>query len=208
VALGGGRPVLTDSTGEARFSALPAGKHSLKVTRQDYRPQRVGVELSPGSDLELEVALALAPVALPGVDVRVEPRERGLIINGFYRRKERGGGGTFWDWNDLARWRGSSDVMRVIELMPGFDIRPAGGDTAMVVLSSRGLPSLRLKCRAQLLLDGMVVTSRAVSGLSLEQIAGIEGYPGPATTPAIFNQTAEGTTCGTIAIWTRRGGER
>ncbi len=205
---GAGRPVFTDSLGQARFSALPAGKHALKVTRQGYSPHRVGVELSPGGELELEVALALAPVALPVLDVRGVPRERGLVSNGFYRRKEQGGG-TFLDWNDLERWRrGNADIMRVIRYIPGFDIQRASGDTAMLVLSSRGPASLRLKCRAQFLLDGNVVSSRVVSTLTLEQIAGIEGYPGPASTPAIFNHTAEGTTCGTIAVWTRRGDER
>ena len=192
-----------DSAGRVRYYGLLPGAHSLKVSRLGYRPQRLEVRLLPARGLAVEVALRPAPVLLPEVRFVFKEMESRLREVRFYERRRRGGG-VGWGWREIRAVAPGGDVETLLGRLPGFRVRQGAGDSTWTVVSHRG-PGLPEACAARVLLDGQPVDGRRLSGLSASHLAGVEAYPGPATTPVELAALAVGARCGVVALWSRSG---
>jgi hypothetical protein len=201
VTLGVLPPALTDSAGRLRIPGIDPGGVTLKASRLGYRPQRIDLMLAPGGELDVEIALRAEFLALPRMVVDIKIMDARLRDVRFYER--RGGNRVHsWDWHAL-RETGGGDAENFLKRIPGFTLRPAGGDTAWVLESHRGPGTA--PCAARVLVDGQLADARRVTTVRLEHVAGIEAYLGPATTPPDIAAMASGAQCGVVVIWTRTG---
>jgi hypothetical protein len=200
VTLGVLRPLLTDSGGRLRIPGIEPGGVTLKASRLGYRPQRIDLMLAPGAELDVEIALREEYLALPSVVVEVKQLDGRLRAVRFYDRTRRGRV-LAWDWHALRDTH--QDAEAFLGRIPGFTLRPAGGDTAWVLESHRGPGTA--PCAARVLVDGQATDARRLTSLRMEHVAGIEAYLGPATTPPDIAALASGAQCGVVVIWTRIG---
>lgn len=76
---GGGkaRAGTTDAAGRYRFSGVAPGSYALRAWRAGFEPMELEVQLPPGGDVELEVALRPRVIALEGIRVRSAPEGDG-----------------------------------------------------------------------------------------------------------------------------------
>lgn len=135
----------TDRLGYFAFHDLSAGRYALSVAHIGYALHEQNVDMVPGSDLHMEVALAEQAVELPGVLAegrRSRQRER----------YERSGGVTVQEMNrqELKAIPGVAepDPMKSVEVLPGvtrvsdftaaFNVRGGSADQNLILLD--GMP--------------------------------------------------------------------
>jgi len=135
----------TDRLGYFAFHDLTPGRYTLSVARIGYALHEQGVDMVPGSDLHMEVALAEQAVELAGVLAegrRSRQRER----------YERSGGVTVQEMNrqELKAIPGVAepDPMKSVEVLPGvtrvsdftaaFNVRGGSADQNLILLD--GMP--------------------------------------------------------------------
>ncbi len=135
----------TDRLGYFAFHDLAPGRYALSVARIGYALHEQGVDMAPGSDLHMEVALAEQAVELAGVLAegrRSRQRER----------YERSGGVTVQEMNrqELKAIPGVAepDPMKSVEVLPGvtrvsdftaaFNVRGGSADQNLILLD--GMP--------------------------------------------------------------------
>ncbi|MSR07746.1 MAG: hypothetical protein EXR93_11880 [Gemmatimonadetes bacterium] len=153
--------------------------------------------------------VVLRPVAttLDQIAVEAEAVHRYPHLEDFYRRKQLKAGGDYLTTDDIERTavRNTSELLyRSAKLdmdCPRDPVR--AGDDRCIPNDRRGLdyrsalngPS---RCEKEVFVDGRL-SMQGLDAVPVEQIAGVEIYAGPATTPANFGQRR----CGVIAIWTK-----
>lgn len=135
----------TDRLGYFAFHDLTPGRYALSVTRIGYAIHERDVDMAPGSDLHMEVALTEQAVELAGVLAegrRSRQRER----------YERSGGVTVQEMNrqELKAIPGVAepDPMKSVEVLPGvtrvsdftaaFNVRGGSADQNLILLD--GMP--------------------------------------------------------------------
>lgn len=135
----------TDRLGYFAFHDLTPGRYTLSVARIGYALHEQGVDMVPGSDLHMEVALTEQAVELAGVLAegrRSRQRER----------YERSGGVTVQEMNrqELKAIPGVAepDPMKSVEVLPGvtrvsdftaaFNVRGGSADQNLILLD--GMP--------------------------------------------------------------------
>lgn len=189
-----------DDKGNFRLGGLPAGTQSIEVRQIGYAPRRYAVDLSPNRESRVAATLEEHATVLKGVEVTARKSNRDLT--GFETRKRRGFG-TFLSRDDIER-RGAISTTDLFRALPGVQVMWDG--TGYVVQMARG--ATMGSCPVQYYIDGAPFLSQ---GSDLDQlvnpndIEGIEIYKSGAETPAQFQGTGGGP-CGTVVIWTRRGG--
>ena len=188
--------VTTDSTGEFRFAAVPAGNGHLDVRRLGYRPTSISVSVPRGSELRLDVEMVPIPEQLSPVHVtaRAQPYESRLA--GFNERKLKHVG--YIVSRDKLDRMSSARFVDALREMPGVSVRSLRGGGVTVAL--RGA-----RCSPMFYMDGFPASSGAMD-LDMIDLAGVEGievYSGMSSTPPEF-LTVHGTeNCGVIAVWSR-----
>jgi hypothetical protein len=209
------RVVRTDSVGGWEFRALMPGPYRLRAVRLGYRESGGEVEIGGDSLVEVRIRLAVEAVALePLVVVTERPPEVSPVLRGFYDRM-RSGPGRFVTRAEIAD-RHPGRVTDLLRGIPNIQISASGSGGQGGVLS-RG--SAAGRCSAVVFVDGMRIShppggGRGAAGgnVSIDDyvqpldVEGIEIYRGESDTPAEFLTRWAG--CGTIVIWTRRGGRR
>jgi hypothetical protein len=221
--------MVTDSTGGFSFSDVRPGAYRLRTTRVGYRESRGALHLSADSVVQLELKMAVARVALEPVTVVARSRRHvSPVLEGFYGRMENGQGRFVTREEIEARRPG-----RVTDLLRGANLtstatRGTGGGT--MSRSSSGD-----RCTMVVWVDGMLISQPSASGgatgglrsrigrgggtpgasredqsiddyVHPNDVEGIEIYRGESDTPAEF--ITRWVSCGTIVVWTRRGGIR
>jgi hypothetical protein len=193
----GGR---TDHNGNFRLGGLPGGTQSIEIRQIGYAPQRYAVDLAPNKESKVTAVLEERAVVLEAVEVA---GKKGSGIPGFDQRKKHGFG-TFITRDDIEK-RGSIRTTDLFRTIPGVQVLWNGsGYTVQMSRASTGY------CPVQYYIDGAPFLS--TGGDDMDQIVqpqdiqAIEVYKGPTETPAEF-QGSGGASCGTIVIWTRRGGQ-
>ncbi|HET7621451.1 MAG TPA: carboxypeptidase regulatory-like domain-containing protein [Gemmatimonadaceae bacterium] len=193
----GGR---TDQNGAFRLGGLPGGTQSIEVRQIGYAPRRYAVDLSPDKISKIDAVLEERAVVLEAVEVAAK---KGSGIPGFDRRKK-SGFGTYITRDDIEK-RGAIRTTDLFRTIPGVQVQWNGsGYTVQMSRSSAGY------CPVQYYIDGSPFLS--TGGDDMDQIVqpqdiqAIEVYKGPTETPAEF-QGGGSAACGTIVIWTRRGGQ-
>jgi hypothetical protein len=192
-----GRLLRADAQGMLRMSDLAPGEWTLKAMRVGYRPQIVVVRVPAGGELQVEIALRASAVPLPRMIIEGKRLDAGLRRSGFYGRRL-SAPTLSWDWREIERHAPGSDVTAVLERIPGY--RLVRSDSGWSLVSGRGAAGTSDVCVAALLLNGQRTDPARIGSLPMDQIAGIEAYPGPARTPAEL--AAGGSRCGVVAIWT------
>lgn len=130
-----------------------------------------------------------------GADASEQSEDPHLTRRGFYRRRA-AGVGWFITHADpaMARSRRLSDVLR---LAPGVDVIERGGGVLVASGRSAG------QCPLAVFADGAYTTIRNVDELTLEDLAALEVYRGPAEVPAGFHAPMYDRTCGALLVWSR-----
>jgi hypothetical protein len=199
--------VITGENGRFRLMQVPPGQYLLVVRRIGFAPASGIIEVPANDTLRLTYALMRSSNLLD--TLRIRERRVGIRMLGFEKRRLLGQG-QFITQEEIER-RGSREVSdylrntRSVEVSRITDQQFAG----TVALSRREAGSVTGEgagaCAMQIILDGIVLPR--FFNLDLlpppKQIAGIEIYSGPATTPPEFS--GPDRRCGVIAVWTRSG---
>lgn len=193
----GGR---TDQNGSFRLGGLPGGTQSIEVRQIGYAPRRYAVDLAPNKTSKVNPVLEERAVVLEAVEVA---GKKGSGIPGFDQRKKNGFG-TYITRDDIEK-RGAIRTTDLFRTIPGVQVQWNGsGYTVQMSRAASGY------CPVQYYIDGSPFLS--TGGDDMDQIVqpqdiqAIEVYKGATETPAEF-QTGGSAACGTIVIWTRRGGQ-
>jgi hypothetical protein len=193
----GGR---ADQNGNFRLGGLPGGTQSIEVRQIGYAPRRYAVDLSPDKVSKIDAVLEERAVVLEAVEVAAK---KGSGIPGFDQRKK-SGFGTYITRDDIEK-RGAIRTTDLFRTIPGVQVLWNGsGYTVQMSRAASGY------CPVQYYIDGSPFLS--TGGDDMDQIVqpqdiqAIEVYKGPTETPAEF-QGGGSAACGTIVIWTRRGGQ-
>lgn len=221
-----GNPVITGADGRFLIHVPGPGKYFLRAERLSYQPVVDGVLefAAPHAHLAVEFFLLPRPLEIEGLEVTLAGQRRQLRVNGFYERAA-SGFGDFIGPEQIER-RMAFDVSDYLRSVPG--IRLVDG---LVFFRSRrsrirdrqGNPIHA--CEPNVWVDGILMAKATPPGAAMDReyqmdagdhafrlddmvqapnVVGIEVYRGPAATPARWGGL--NGTCGTIVIWTDRGG--
>ena len=202
----------TDSAGLFAFQGLEPGVESIEVRYLGRRSPETEVKLSAGQITRVDLSVAVNTIEVPELKVTVENEQIGNSkLLGFYRRKN-SLPGRFITRKEIEEHQGQqfSAVFRGVN---GFRLVPCGSVGCYRLVTSRGTPSFQTPkasgggCQPVYYLDGIRwrLGPQGLNDLSLQEVAAVEVYSGPATQPAKFRSS--NSTCGVVAIWTRSIGE-
>ena len=192
--------VATDAQGRFSIGEIPWGVQTVIVRKIGYRPVHLRLTVAGDDTVEVDIPMKAAAVELEPIEVTVSTVRRGMED---FARRRLTGFGRFYDAKDLRR-AGHRRLGDFFTNVPG--VRVLRGGTRAVLMSSR------TNCRMAVVLDGMPLTgtgsrriSQDINEFSLGQLDGIEVYASVAETPVELTR-AGGGSCGTVVLWTRRGG--
>ena len=209
------RSVRTDGVGGWRFESVAAGPYRLRSTRLGYREVAGDVAVAGDSLLEVHIRMSAEAVVLAPLTVvaRQEPQVS-PVLQGFYARLRRGPG-RFVTRAEIEE-RQPSRVSDLLRGIPNLTVGASRGSPTGGVLS-RGSASGR--CSVVVFVDGMRLNVPTPSARGPQNspvpiddyvhpldVEGVEIYRGESDTPAEF--ATRWVSCGTVVIWTRRGGRR
>lgn len=206
------REVIASRDGRFVIEHVSAGDTVLVVRSIGFVPQEIVVRPSSAVVVDLGT-LVVRPVAtrLDVIAVEAEAVNRFPHMVDFFRRKQEGKTGEFLTPDDIerSRVRNTSELLSRSAKVQMDCARDAvrSGIEGCIARDRRGLgykvtsgdPS---RCAKEVFIDGKL-SMLGVDDVPVDQIAGIEVYAGPATTPANFGQRR----CGVIAIWTKGAGQ-
>lgn len=197
-----GNPTVKDG----KFSVDKAGPGDLVVVhRAGYVPRPIAVPEGSGSVDLGAVRMRQAKstedrAAVDAEDLRVHP-----FLADYHRRKAELTAGVFYNQEDIEV-TGTRNLTEVIRRMPGFRIAcivdrqdqwDCGEDTKRGTTYS-GFRSSDTRCATAFWTTAGRLHSSAEEILT-EDVAAIEAYAQPGSTPADFS----GSRCGTVVVWMR-----
>lgn len=192
----------TTQNGSFALGQLPAGTFSLEVRALGYAPKRIPVDLSSRRPTQVAVVLDNRVNLIEGVTVTADRTRQNRDLTGFEERKAKGGFGRYLSEEDIQK-RSALVMTDALRTIPGLQVVPNGG----FGYSLRGRGG---NCAPDVFVDGMRVMDGATDLDAIvrpPEVAGIEVYNGGAGAPAQY-QAPGGGACGTVLIWTKRGGAK
>ena len=184
----------SNEEGLFRMQGVPSGDQRLVARRIGFRPETLSVSVPADRGLEVHVRLRPAALQIAPVVIAARPGYTGRM-RGFFERRDRGNG-HFFTAEDIERRRprAVSDLLRTL---PGTRINQASGQN---VITFRGM-----RCPPLIWIDGAPASAAYLDPdmFSVNSLAGIEVYPGPATVPAELMWVRGKASCGAIALWTK-----
>lgn len=191
----GGRSAATDRQGEFHFAQVGPGSWILRVEHVGYRPRTDTLAVGEGDDVVLRIPMAVSPVDLEPLVVRV--RRGWLVERGFYRRRSKDLG-YFLTPEDLER-RSVHRLTQLLKIVPGVRLvrdcssLPCENFIRMSATASSS-------CRVQYYMDGneLVPPVNPDDHMVLD-LAAVEVYRGIAETPAQYYGR-----CGSVVMWSKR----
>jgi TonB family protein len=198
VSIGGKGPIMTDDSGEFRFTGVSPGIVEVDARRLGFVPVHEQIRVSAGESAN-PVLLVMVPLPrmLSPVVVQASNRDLGGRLAGYYHRMQRKAGGYFISRAEIDR-KSFQTLSQLIATTPGisaFTLRSGGGTVRM-----RGSG-----CRPMVWLDGVPMPAGEVDldAFSPTTLQGIELYPGSTMAPADFVVNDRLSACGTILLWSR-----
>lgn len=187
----------TDESGAFRLIGVPPGPVVLRARRLGFELQRIEVVVSSSESASLAVKLRPLPQTLAPVTVTTKRADHYGRLTGFYERLERRAGGYF-----ITRYEIDQQQPRVL----GHVLQRVPGVT--LVRGRAGITGVRLRgrrCWPLVWLDGMPMAAGDVDidSFSPYGIEGIELYLGATGPPLRYTAMNDGSSCGTILLWTR-----
>jgi hypothetical protein len=197
---------VTDSDGRASISVRREMRYAIETRRIGYQTARIEIPAANGDTTRVEFGLTALAQRLPDVTVPGEREEVVSRLAPFEARRKRNAGGSFITQQDLERWQTThlTDALRRVPgvwIIDSLDVRLAA--------SSRGRkPDLKkfdvAPCIMRVGVDGQIREwGFALDAFPVNEIHGVEVYPGPATIPAQFGGLRKDAYCGLVMIWTR-----
>ncbi len=209
--VGTGVRVTTGGNGRLLILSVPTGRRQLVIQRLGYRPLLADVDVTAGDTVRLSFALQNATRVLEGMTVTATGRS--LRMAEFEKRRENNVGGQFLTAAEIEK-RNTVFATELIRTFMGLKVKPQA--SAYFAVSARGdgfggvarpgKPPI-LGCPVEVHVDGV----RMTTPFDLDQLpspkdlAGIEFYTGPASTPLQFG--GENRRCGVLMVWTKDGSE-
>jgi hypothetical protein len=194
----------TTASGAFALSGLPGGTQVVEVTALGYQPGRQNVDLKPGDGRRAEIVLGKSVQRLQPLEV---VGKMGSEQQSFLDRAKRGFG-YFITEEDIQK-RNPIIFEDIIRGVPGMQVVPVG--QGYRITSSRGQSDILSDCTPTYFVDGSPFYVDPSNGdpfpVGPSEIMGIEVYAGTAGVPVEFQRGTNGG-CGTIVIWTKRGGPK
>ena len=198
-----GMTVLTNADGDFQIPGAPLGEIRLEVTALGFGGSSRVIEYL-GEAIHIDLRVTRGPVELEGLTVEVEARRPYLERSGFYRRNK-WGTGNFLDF-EIDPPRPVYRTAQLFQRIPGITVRD---DEPVVLRHQASLRTSGASCLPIVFVDNALVRAGGYGGASFESsvpppsmIAAVEVYKSGAFAPAQWRVT--GSTCGVIAIWTKR----
>lgn len=191
-----GRRTITDSAGRFALEGLPIGTIVINFRRLGFGPHDSSMTLAAGPSDSVAVILVALPLELEGITTEAGR----LVLVDFYRHKGTGGGGRFFDREQIEAFHveTTSDVMRRV---PGVTLVP----------DRNGRFELRMRgnagtCPPDFWIDGVRAPFLNVDDLPLNDIEALEIYNGSSGLPPEYMNRFGHPACGAVVIWTRLPG--
>lgn len=186
---------LTDSRGAFVLDGQPSGSQTVLVRRLGYEPAEFAVNLSPSRETEIAVELPDFVPVLSTVVVRAEV-DVALDRIGFTHR-QRVGMGRFMTLEEIDR-RNATHLVDLLADFPMLQARSTGGTRRVITGRTRGMGT---NC-VNFIVDGQpwMGDDAPTDFMHPQELGAVEAYSA-ATAPAEFART--GTSCETVAIWTK-----
>lgn len=194
---------LTDTDGRFRLREAPIGDVEARIRHVAYGEPTVEFRVEPRQTTHVEIRLTPAAIPVEPLTVVIDVRPQWLETNGFYERRERGLG-QFVTPEELAStpFRRFSEVLRKV---PGVVMRNVCTPHCYQII--RMSTSAAQGCPPTFYVDGKKMTTVREEMIDLDalapngDLAAVEVYRGISQTPAQYYGR-----CGSIVIWTLRGG--
>jgi len=194
---------LSDQHGRFRIRDAPVGAIEARIDHIRYGSPAVSLTVEPRQTSYAQIRLSPAPIEVEPLSVTIDVRPQWLESSGFYDRQEEGLG-QFVTPTDLERtpFRRFSEVLRKV---PGVDIRNVCRPHCYQVIRMSTQSSVQ--CPVTFYIDGKKWSTVREDLLDLDalapngDIAAVEVYRGISQTPPQFYGR-----CGSIVLWTLRGG--
>jgi hypothetical protein len=206
------RTATTDDSGHFQLNKVPAGKHQVTVWAPGAAPVSIEVVLLAGESYSMRIVLADDVQQLKEITVsapRTNMDATARRLEGFEQRRKRGLG-VFLTAKDIERRhpRVLSDALAAIN---GIQLMTRG--TGKVAISSRGMAPQAYQggktaapCILRLIVDGMAMPAgSSIDNITPSEVAGMEIYAGPSSTPVELAHYQEDSWCGAIMVWTKGG---
>jgi outer membrane cobalamin receptor len=205
---------ITDSRGEFLFPRVPPGRYELVAEHLAYGRRADSILVLAGQRTTLELRLAMRPIELEPLVVRVRRQFQSARMVDFYERLQRGVG--YFITREDIELRQPARIEYMVDEAPGVRLVSFGGRYAPLMrryvrfTRSGSLES----CWPAVYVDGVRVDqAHGVQGKSgptflddfvlPNDVEAVEVYGGAAVVPAAF--AGSDARCGVIAIWTRAG---
>jgi len=195
----------TGANGRFRITNVPRGQYLVIVKRVGYRPTSGVIEV-PASDT-VRLAYTLEPIAVTLATVTVTEKPFSMRMTEFLARKKLGIG-QFMTQEQIEAKNTvyPTELFRMFTSVNVSPNRANGVLTEYYALSHREGANPQLgACPMQVYLDQIPLPTPFNLDLlpPPKDIAAIEVYSGPSTTPPQFAGYNRG--CGVILVWTREG---
>lgn len=193
---------LTTATGTVSLAFLPDGGNLVRVEKVGFQPLTLAVVISRADTVPITLLLHALAQDLPAVVTRdSSPHYMSMALRQFEeRRLSHTTGGYYLSESELQKnptWRMDNMVRR----FPGLSVVcPMRGNKCWAN-STRAIPMNGSHCPVAVYLDGVPSADNDLRNLNVVEYAGVEFYPGGASTPPQYNQTA--LTCGVLLFWSR-----
>jgi hypothetical protein len=197
---------VSDSAGFFELTIEAPGAYQLVAGLDGY--ESVGpatILAAPGEDLEIQLRLAVATVALHPIEVRARrrlPTTQASIHRRIEQMRQQGTNRALTR-DQLDRMRPQSVNRALVTLSSRVNVVDAPAITMNTVFLRDS--SRRGQCAAAVFIDGFRVNARPTNvNMMIEpkHIEAIELYIGTALVPAGFHDP---TGCGSVLIWSRQG---
>jgi len=205
------RTATTDDSGHFQISNVPAGKHQVMVWAPGAAPVSLEVVLLAGETYNMRIVLADDVQQLKEITVSAPKAldATGRRLEGFEQRRKRGMG-VFLTTKDIER-RNPRLLSDALVAINGIQLMTRG--SGKVAIASRGMAPQAYQggktaapCILRLIVDGMAMPAgSSIDNISPNEVAGMEIYAGPSSTPVELAHYQEDSWCGAILVWTKGG---
>lgn len=196
------RSTYTDSAGEYRLAAVPAGTQTIEVRALGYAPQQASRTLAPDQESRIDVELTSVQRVMDTIRVVAE-RVYSIDAVGFERRRKVGQG-LYFD-TDAVRRRSPFSVLQLLLETPTIQVQQADTSLERKLVMRGGDGESMRACPPAFYVNGVRMPSEMVRELDLivrpQDLQGMEVYRGGVTMPPEFFVRGA---CGAVVVWSKR----
>ncbi len=197
---------VTDSAGRFALAGLPAGMQTIRIAHRDGRTQQYNTVLRAAKTKRLAVILDVAAVDLAPIVVQAGGMDTRWGMAGFFARR-RYAFGRFYTADDIARR--NPETLQNLIAGAGVSYGCVGAGCGPMTFA-RGQ-----RCLMALYVNGVATFPENAESIDPRDIAGVEVYRSPLSTPSEFSASNRGRLaesgtfgaafvaprCGSVVVW-------